>query len=34
MVQCSNLPYGIGRGCNKPEGAEVRPFTHWHVSQQ
>ena len=33
MVHCSNLPYGIGRGCNKPEGAEVRPFTCWHVSQ-
>ena len=33
MVHCSNLTDGIGRGCNKPEGAEVWPFTHWHVSQ-
>ena len=34
MVHCSNLTYGMGRGCNKPEGAEVQPFTHWHVLQQ
>ena len=33
MVHCSNLAYGIKRGCNKPEGAEVRPFTRWHVLQ-
>ena len=33
MVHCSNLTYGIGRGCNKPEGVEVWPFTCWHVSQ-